>query len=293
MKQLDFISAQASTHGVRALCRVLGVCRSWYYQWRGGAADRLARQAAEAALVEQIRDLFTAAKSAYGSPRIHQALRARGLAISRHRVAKLMKENAIGPKRRKKRVPVTTDSRHGHGIAPNLLERDFTAPAPDRVWLADITYVATDEGWLYLAAVKDMATREIVGWSMADHLKSSLCEHALGMAIVRRDPAPGLIHHSDRGVQYACKDYRRMLENRGLKASMSKKGDCYDNAPMESFFGSLKTECVHQTRFKTRKDASAALFEYIEVFYNRTRLHSGIGYRTPAQAYAEMTPMAA
>ena len=153
----------------------------------------------------QIRRVFNANKGAYGSPRIHRALQNEGLVVSRHRVAKLMKENGIHPKRRKKRVPVTTDSQHAYGIAPNLLERNFEACAPDTIWLADITYVVTDEGWLYLAAIKDMATREIVGWSMDDHLKSSLCENALSMAIMRRDPAPGLVHHSDRGVQYACK----------------------------------------------------------------------------------------
>ena len=293
MGKLSFIAAHEGEHGVRTMCRVLNVCRSWFYQWRGAAGERLARQVEDATVVDQIRRVFNANKGAYGSPRIHRALQNEGLVVSRHRVAKLMKETGIHPKRRKKRVPVTTDSQHAYGIAPNLLERNFEACAPDTIWLADITYVATDEGWLYLAAIKDMATREIVGWSMDDHLKSSLCESALSMAILRRDPAAGLIHHSDRGVQYACKDYRQKLENRKIKASMSKKGDCYDNAPMESFFGSLKNECVHQTRFRTRTEAKAALFEYIEVFYNRRRLHSSIGYRTPAQAYAEMTHMAA
>jgi putative transposase len=204
-----------------------------------------------------------------------------------------MKENGIRPVRRRKRPPITTDSRHGYGIAPNLLQRAFEAERPNTIWLADITYVATDEGWLYLAAVKDMATREIVGWSMADHLRSSLCENALRMAIQHRAPPRGLIHHSDRGVQYACGPYRKILDRYGIQASMSRKGDCYDNAPMESFFSSLKTELVHRTQFRTRREAKAALFEYIEIFYNRRRRHSGIDYRTPAQAHAEMLVKAA
>ncbi len=169
------------------------------------------------------------------------------------------------------------------------LKKPFTHNAlVARKPLIRVTYVATDEGWLYLAAVKDMATREIVGWSMADHLKSSLCEDALTMAIQHHAPPAGLIHHSDRGVQYACGSYRKILDRHGLKASMSRKGDCYDNAPMESFFGSLKTELVNQARFRTRREAKAALFEYIEIFYNRRRRHSGIGYRTPVQAHAAM-----
>jgi transposase InsO family protein len=158
-----------------------------------------------------------------------------------------MQENDIRPPRRKKRPPITTDSRHGYGIAPNLLQRAFEADRPNTIWLADITYVATDEGWLYLAAIKDMATREIVGWSMADHLRSSLCENALMMAIQHRAPPRGLIHHSDRGVQYACGPYRKILDRHGIKASMSRKGDCLDNAPMESFFSSIKTELVYRT----------------------------------------------
>lgn len=291
--KLAFISAHASTYSVRCLCSVLGVARSWFHDWRAADPARAARIGAEADLVDQIRRIFRESGGRHGAPRVHAELRAQGVRTARKRIARLMKENGIRPLRRKKRRPVTTDSRHGYGIAPNLLQRAFEADRPNTIWLADVTYVATDEGWLYLAAVKDMATREIVGWSMADHLKSSLCEKALMMAIQHHAPPAGLIHHSDRGVQYACGAYRKILDRHGIRASMSGTGDCYDNAPMESFFGALKTERVHRTRFRTRREAKAALFEYIEIFYNRRRRHSGIGYRTPAQAYAEMLMKAA
>lgn len=291
--KLAFISAHRSMHSIRFLCAVLGVARSWFHDWRAGDQARAAGSSVETDLLARIRGIFQDSGGRYGAPRIHAELRVQGVRIARKRVARLMKDNAIRPPRRKKRLPITTDSRHSYGIAPNLLNRAFETGCPNTIWLADITYVATDEGWLYLAAVKDMATREIVGWSMADHLKSSLCENALMMAIQHRAPLPGLIHHSDRGVQYACGAYRKILDRHGFKASMSRKGDCYDNAPMESFFGSLKTELVHQTRFRTRREAKAALFEYIEIFYNRRRRHSGIAYRTPAQAHVEMLIKAA
>ena len=291
--KLAFISAHVSTYSIRLLCSALGVARSWFHDWQAGAQTRTAENLAEADLVGRIRGIFQDSGERYGAPRVHAELRARGVRIARKRVARLMRENGIRPPRRKKRPPITTDSRHGYGIAPNLLQRAFEADRPNTIWLADITYVATDEGWLYLAAIKDMATREIVGWSMADHLRSSLCENALMMAIQHRAPPRGLIHHSDRGVQYACGPYRKILDRHGIKASMSRKGDCLDNAPMESFFSSIKTELVHRTQFRTRREAKAALFEYIEIFYNRKRRHSGIDYRTPAQAHAEMLIQAA
>ena len=186
-------------------------------------------------------------------------------------------------------MPMTTDSRHSCGIAPNLLDRNFRIAPPDKVWLAGIPYISTGEGWLCLAAVKDLATMEIVGWSMSNHLKSTLCEDALKMAIRNRRPPPDLIHHSGRGVQDACGECRKLLGLHGVTASMSRKGNCLDNAPMESFFSSLKTERVHRTLFQTRRQAGGALFECIEIFYNRQRRHSSIGYRTPAQARMDMT----
>jgi putative transposase len=226
--KLAFISAHMSTYSIRLLCAVLGVARSWFHDWQAGDPARTAQSRVEADLVGQIRGIFQDSGERYGAPRVHAELRARGVRIARKRVARLMRKNGIRPPRRRKRPPITTDSRHGYGIAPNLLQRAFEADRPNTIWLADITYVATDEGWLYLAAVKDMATREIVGWSMADHLRSSLCENALMMAIQHRAPPPGLIHHSDRGVQYACGPYRKILDRHGIQASMSRKGDCYE-----------------------------------------------------------------
>jgi putative transposase len=197
-----------------------------------------------------------------------------------------------GPVRPSGPPPHTPHSRHDLPVAPNLLARNFTAERPDQVWLADISYIPTDEGWLYLAAIKDMVTREIVGWSMADHLKAGLCVNALVMAIQHHHPPPELIHHSDRGVQYASEPYRTVLERHGITQSMSRRGNCLDNAPMESFFASLKTEHVHQVCFHTREEAKAAVFDYIEIFYNRQRLHSGLGYRTPVEARASMEAIA-
>lgn len=287
--KLAFIAAHTHNHAISLMCRALKVSRSWFHAWQRTAPERAARAARQDTLVNEIRAIFEESKKRYGAPRIHAELRDRGRRVSRKTVAKLMKRHAIRPPRRKRRLPMTTDSRHGYGIAPNLLERNFSIATPDSVWLADITYIPTDEGWLHLAAAKDLATMEIVGWSMSDRLKSTLCEDALKMAIGNRRPSPGLVHHSDRGIQYACGDYRKLLGLHGLTASMSRKGNCLDNAPMESFFSSLKTEMVHRTRFRTRRAARAALFEYIEVFYNRKRRHSSIGYRTPTQARMDMT----
>ena len=287
--KLAFIAAHMAEHAVRLMCRVLGVSRSWFHAWRRAAPTRAERATRREVLVAEVREIFEASRQRYGAPRVHADLQAQGRRISKRTVAKLMKQNGIRPPRGKRRVPITTDSRHAHAVAPNLLDRNFAIAVPDTVWLADISYIPTDEGWLYLAAVKDLATMEIVGWSMSDRLKSTVCEDALKMAIRNRRPPRGLIHHSDRGVQYACGDYRKLLEANGITASMSRKGNCLDNAPMESFFGALKTELVHRTRFRTRREAKAVLFEYIEVFYNRQRRHSSVGYRTPAQARIDMT----
>ncbi|BAQ67771.1 integrase catalytic region [Rhodovulum sulfidophilum] len=287
--KLEFIAAHAAGHAVSLMCRVLSVSTSWFYSWRAAAPKRAERRAAREELLPRIRAIFEASHRRYGAPRIHAELRDQGIRIARKTVAKLMKGHDIRPPRRGRRVPRTIDSRHIFGIAPNLLRRNFRASEPDRIWLADISYVPTDEGWLYLAAVKDMATMEIVGWSMSARLKSSLAVDAMRMALQNRRPAPELICHSDRGIQYAAGDYRLLLKAWKAAASMSRKGDCLDNAPMESFFGSLKNELVHRTRFRSRRDAKAALFEYIAIFYNRQRRHSSIGYRTPEQARSDMT----
>jgi putative transposase len=229
--KLAVIAAHGSTSSIRRLCSVLGVARSWFHDWQAGDPARTAQSRVEANLVGQIRGIFQDSGERYGAPRVHAELQARGVRIARKRVARLMRENGLRSPRRKKRPPIITDSRHGYGIAPNRLQRAFEADQPNRIWLADITYVATDEGWLYLAAIKDMATREIVGWSMADHLRSSLCENALMMAIQHRAPPRGLIHHSDRGVQGGFK----------WSSQHPDKGGCDEEA--EAAFGSVRAGC--------------------------------------------------
>jgi putative transposase len=285
--KLVFVSAEQGNHAVATLCRVVGVGVSGFYAWLRAIPTLQSKAEAEAELRGHISRIFAARRRVYGSPRVHAELRRDGRRHSRRRVERLMREMGLSA-RRGRRIPRTADSRHDLPVAPNLLARNFTADRPDQVWLADISYIPTDEGFLYLAAIKDMATREIVGWSMADHLRAELCIGALVMAIQRHRPSRGLVHHGDRGVQYASEPYRAVLERHGITQSMSRRGNCLDNAPMESFFASLKTEHVHPVRFRTREEARAAVFEYIEVFYNRQRLHSAIGYRTPAEARASM-----
>jgi transposase InsO family protein len=270
------------------LCRVIGASVSGFYAWLRAIPAVQGRAEAEAELRGHIGRIFSARRRVYGSPRIRAELRREGRRHSRRRVARLMREMGLSARRGRRRPPRTTDSRHDLPVAPNLLDRHFTTERPDTVWLADISYLPTDEGWLYLAVLEDLATREIVGWSMADHLRAGLCVDALAMALQRRRPEPELIHHSDRGVQYAAEPYRRVLERHGIKQSMSRRGNCLDNAPMESFFASLKKEQIHHARFRTREEAKAAVFDYVEIFYNRQRLHSALGYRTPAEARASM-----
>jgi putative transposase len=262
------------------MCQVLNVSRSGYYAWRKRPPSAQARR--QATLVEHIREAHAASRQTYGAPRVHAELKARGVACSKNTVAGLMRRERIRSRRSRKFVVRTTDSRHPHPIAPNRLNREFERARPDQAWVCDITYVPTDEGWLYLAAVLDLCTRRVVGWSVEDHLRAELPAQALQMALDRRRPAGPVLHHSDRGVQYACDGYQSLLGQHGLVGSMSRTGNCYDNAVMESFFGSLKTELVHHTRFATKSDAKKALFEYVEVFYNRVRRHSALGYRSPA-----------
>ena len=278
-----FIHDHVADFPVQVMCELLGVSRGGYYAWAGRAES--ARAADDRALATEIRAAHEASRGRYGSPRVHAELRARGRRIGRKRVARLMRGMGLAA-RRKRRFRRTTDSRHAFPIAPNLLERNFTAEAPDRVWLADLTYIWTAQGWLYLAAVLDLYTRRVVGWAMADHLRHELTLAALDMAIVRQRPAPGLVHHADRGVQYAAHGYRARLRRHGMVCSMSRKGDCWDNAPMESFFATLKGELVEAAEYDTRDEARADLFQYIEGFYNRRRLHSGLGYLTPEQKAA-------
>lgn len=266
---------------MNAMCAVLQVSRSGYYAWRERKPS--ARQERSQQLVAQIRQAHQASRQIYGSPRIHQELLAQGAACSENTVAKLMKQHGIRSKTCRKFRVCTTDSRHGHPLAPNRLNREFTREQINEAWVADITYVPTAEGWLYLAAVLDVCSRKVVGWAAADHLRAELVCEALENAVRQRRPAKGLLHHSDRGVQYACDDYQALLSRYQITPSMSRRGNCYDNAVMESFFGTLKTELVHPVRFATRAEARQTLFEYIEVFYNRQRRHSSLGYQSPHQ----------
>lgn len=260
-------------------CRVLGVSPSGYYRF---LQDPLSKRAARReALAVEIRIVHEASRRTYGSIRVHRDLLALGVKANRKTIAKIMRENKIRSKVARKFRVRTTDSDHAHPVAPNLLDRKFTAEKPDAVWLCDITYIPTAEGFLYLAGVMDLCSRKIVGWSMAGHLRVELTIDALEMARGRRRPAPGLLHHSDRGVQYACGEYRALLESCGMTASMSRTGDCYDNAPKESFWATLKNELMSDRTFATRDEARAAIFEYIEVFYNRQRIHSSLGYVSP------------
>jgi transposase InsO family protein len=273
-----FVEDHRAVFPVRLMCSVLEVSASGYYAWR--RRPESVRSAANRLLLEDIRRVHADSRRRYGSPRIHAVLQAEGQRVGRNRVARLMHRHGIRVQI-KRRFRVTTDSKQAFPLAPNLLDRQFTASGPNRVWLADITYIPTGEGWLYLAVVLDLFSRKVVGWAMRETMTQELTLAALRMAITNRKPAPGLLHHADRGSQYAAHDYRRLLARHGMLCSMSRKGDCWDNAPMESFFGSLKTELMEDSPFKTRQAARSALFAFIESFYNRQRLHSAIGYRAP------------
>jgi transposase InsO family protein len=237
---------------------------------------------ANRALLKAIRVAYQASRQTYGSPRIHAELAAKGLRCSENRVARLMRAHEIQAKRKKRRK-ITTDRNHDYPIAPNLLRQDFTAQAPNQKWLSDLTYIPTAEGWLYLAAVMDVFSRRIVGWALDKCMTSALVTQALQMALDTRQPPAGLIHHSDRGSQYASAPYQALLAEHHLQVSMSHTGNCYDNAPMESFFGSLKTEQVHFQHYQTRAEARTDIFYYIEGFYNRSRRHSTLDYLAPEQ----------
>ncbi len=263
---------------VSLLCTVLEVSASGYYEWRSRAP--CARQLANERLVSQIRVLHAESFASYGRPRLHAALRRQGQRIGQERIRRLMQQHHIVGRHRRKRCR-TTDSNHALPIAPNLLQQNFACEAPDTVWLADISYLPTGEGFLYFAAMKDLCTRKIVGWAMGPVIDAQLAVDALTMAIARQRPAAGLIVHSDRGSQYASALFRAKLDEHLFRQSMSRRGNCYDNAPMESFFSSLKGEYLEHQHFATHAAARAAVFTYVETFYNRRRLHSSIGYRTP------------
>ena len=259
---------------------MLEVSASGYYAWLKRPISE--REMANQKLVIKIKTIHTQSGQSYGAPRVYNALRAQGEECNHKRIERLMRLNDIRAKQ-SKRYKVTTDSDHQHPPAPNLLARDFEAERPNEKWVSDITYIPTAEGWLYLAAVMDLHSRKIVGWAMAKRMTSDLVCDAFKMAVAHRQPEPGLLHHSDRGSQYAGKPYQALLKQHQCQVSMSRKGNCWDNAPIESFFATLKNELVHHQSYQTRLQAKSDIFSYIEGFYNRLRLHSSLAYKSPAQ----------
>jgi transposase InsO family protein len=289
------VQNHAGEDKVARLCRALSVSKSGYYAWLKREPSR--RAARDGELLLQIREAHARSRRTYGSPRIHAELRAEGTRCSEKRVARLMRAAGLSA-RRPRRAVRTTDSKHDRPVAPNLLGRDFSAPSPDLRWAADITYVPTAEGWLYLAVILDLFSRRVVGHASAATLATALVAEAWALAYGRRRPGAGLLHHSDRGSQYASAEYRARLSEAGAQASMSRRGDCYDNAVVESFFGTLKTELVHGRRYATRAEARSDIFDYVEVFYNQQRRHSALSYLSPAEyearhAAAQKLPQAA
>lgn len=266
------------------MCRELGVSRQGYAAWcRRQQRGPSARQRADTELLERIRAVHQASRGRYGAPRVWAELRRQGVVVGVNRVARLMAENGLQGRCGRRRVPKTTICDPTAAPAPNLLDRQFDQPAPDRAWVTDITYLPTAQGWLYLAAILDCCTRMVVGWATADHLRTELCLAALDDAVARRRPGPGLLHHSDRDCQYTSFEYQTRLAEFEMICSMSRKANCWDNAVCESFFSTLKTELVNLQRWETRAELELALFEYIEVFYNRKRLHSSLDYHTPEE----------
>jgi hypothetical protein len=276
-----WISAQGKTYALTEMCMILGVSISGFRAWkRGGTASR--KRLTDSQTLAMIRAIHTELKGAYGSPRMLRELRLRGFTAGKERIERLMRENGIRA-RHKRRYKVTTDSRHGLPVAENLLARNFTPSTPNQVWTSDITYLWTDQGWLYLAIVLDLFNREVIGWSLKPRMTSDIVIDALTMAWFRRRPSPGIMHHSDRGSQYASRAFQDKLREFGMICSMSRKGNCWDNAPTESCFNSFKNERYHGLHYATHAEMKAASFEYIEVFYNRKRQHSTLGYRSPIQ----------
>lgn len=275
------ISENKGGFKIGRMCNALDVSRSGYYAWQKRPESKRSRENRK--LAAQIKVIhMDKYKKAYGSPRIYKELDEKGISCSPNRVARVMKKEgikAIVPKKYR----ATTNSKHKFPVAPNLLKQDFNIKEPNKVWLSDITYIRTSEGWLYLASIMDLGSRRIKGWAMSDRITQELTLNALNMAITNNPDTNNIIHHSDRGSQYACNEYRKQLKKNGLICSMSRKGNCWDNAPMESFFHTLKTEWAYRFRYKTREEAKSSLFGYIEIFYNRQRRHSALQYMNPCQ----------
>jgi putative transposase len=278
--RFSFIATEKACYPVALMCRVLQVSRSGYYAWRKRPAAERMRQ--DQRLTLEVAALHAQSRGRYGSPRVHAELHQRGQRIGRKRVARLMRTAGLHARERR-RFRCTTDSKHGMAIKGNLLARRFAMSAPNAGWVSDITYLWTLQGWLYLAVVLDLFSRRVVGWSLSERLERGLALEALGMALKGRQPAGGMLHHSDRGSQYASQEYQQLLAAHGILSSMSRVGNCWDNAVAESFFATLKLELVYQTRWDTRAEARSAVFEYIELFYNRQRRHSALGYLCPSE----------
>ncbi len=275
-----FMAAHEQEYSVKQMSQVLGVSRSGYYAWKERRPSR--RVQADEAMLVDIRAIYEKSRKTYGSPRIHVDLRRKGYLCGRNRVARLMKQHQIVAKKAPRHHPTTTQQQPGDRIAPNLLNREFSASAPNQKWVSDITYIETAEGWLYLAVVMDLYSRRVVGWAMGEQIDVGLVEGAWQMALLNRQPPAGLLHHSDRGSQYTSESYRDQLAKLDCQVSMSRTGNCYDNAVMESFFATLKAECANRV-FKSKLEACSAIFEFIEAWYNRQRLHSTLDYLSPVE----------
>lgn len=282
------MAAEKAAYPVTLMSRLLQVSRSGFYAWNKRAESARARS--DRALLVDIKAAHHVSRGVYGSPRVHRELLAQGHTVGRGRVARVMRENGLRGKR-KRRFRNTTQSNHRHPVAPNVLDREFTVAQPNAAWVGDITYVWTLEGWLYLSVIIDLYSRRVVGWAMSNRIDQALTLRALGMALNACEPGAGLIHHTDRGSQYAANDYRKLLDARGITCSMSRKGNCWDNAVAESFFATLKVEFVHETLFPTRAQATREIFEYIEVFYNRVRRHSSLDYVSPMEFERNTVPL--
>jgi putative transposase len=275
-----FIATQEVAFPVQAMCQLLGVSRSGYYAWK--ARPRSEADAATATLAAEIAAVHQRSRGIYGSPRIHRELRAKGVRVGRKRVERLMRENGLQGAQKRRFRCTTTDSRHTYPVAPNRLNRDFNPPRANRIWAGDVTYVSTAEGWLYLAVILDLFSRRVVGWSVSAINDARLAQEALREALQARRPQPGLLHHTDRGSPYASLAYTTLIRHHGMVASMSRAGDCYDNAVVESFFGTLKSELIRRHVYPSHREATAAIADYID-FYNTQRRHSSLEYISPIE----------
>ena len=280
----QFVAKHEGKYPVRRICGLLDISRSGYYAWKNRKPSQ--REHINQALLDHIRRIHKRYRKAYGSPRVYAQLKKEGHSCNQKKVARLMRQDGLKGQRKYRRV-ITTNSKHRFPVAPNLLNRDFHADRPNQKWVCDITYIPTAEGWLYLAGVLDLFSRKIVGWEMSNYIDADLVEKALRMALYRRQPDFGLLHHSDRCSQYASHQIRNILAANRVQVSMSRKGDCYDNAVMESFFGTLKNEWVHHQKYQTRSQARTDIFSYIEAYYNTVRLHSTLGYLSPNEFEAK------